>query len=151
MGEWPRRCSPRQIAAWHSPLIQIVEVEAVCILATCHNIVMCVIKTPSVAFKLIRCRKLFCLFFQCSVRVYEKCIVWKLSLCFCFILICLSLTVVWGFISKIKVHNYWWANVSKSLTTGEQRCITSYKWYGISLVIPWKQTRLPFIVQLLTG
>ena len=34
VGEWAQRCSPRQIAAWHSPLIQIVEVEAVCILVT---------------------------------------------------------------------------------------------------------------------
>ena len=41
--EWPQRCSPRQIAAWHSSLIQIVNVEAVCILVTCHNTVMCFI------------------------------------------------------------------------------------------------------------
>ena len=33
-------------------LIQIVEVEAVFLVVTCHNTVMCFMKTPSVTFKL---------------------------------------------------------------------------------------------------
>ncbi|CAL8301094.1 unnamed protein product [Arctogadus glacialis] len=47
-----QRCSHRQIAAWHSPLIQIVEVEAVFLVVTCHNTVMCFMKKPPVTFKL---------------------------------------------------------------------------------------------------
>ena len=86
--------SSRQIAARHSPLIQITEVEAVCILFTCHNTVMCFIKTHSVTFKLSFVdvdSSFVCQMFQCSVPVCEKCIVWKLSCSFCFIFICLGL------------------------------------------------------------
>ena len=50
--ELPQRCSHRQIAAWHAPLIQIEEVEAVFLVVTSHNNVMCFMKTPSVTFKL---------------------------------------------------------------------------------------------------
>ena len=57
--EWPQRCSHGQIAAWHLPLIQIVEVEAVFIVVTCHNTVMCFNKTTSVTFKLSWCGQLF--------------------------------------------------------------------------------------------
>ena len=106
--ELPQRCSHRQTAAWLSPLIQIVEVEAVCILVTCHNTVMCFIQTPSVTFTLSWCGQLF---FCPIFSVFSAClwdIVWKISLWFYWILICLSSTVVWGFITTIKVLNYWW-------------------------------------------